>query len=451
MLNPGGTLVLHDNMQQINSKILLESWNVRESAGTEKGQNHSPEEEIVSSQECFDCSIAEGYGGGRSSSGSNSESEGIANHLKPEETCCSILGASLQKERFMSQELQIHPSSSKVTLELGHDQSNCSKYGHQSLTLDRAKSTSRYSWYASSLNSDNQPVQLSPILSAESQTQLKDSRVPRVEDDILGEESMCSWLTSQSSGAELRKKAPVNHSVLPGSKGKQLMTSHQTNLSTTTCSPSSISGPTAAISQSSCNQHFHEHEKSISQEASYSRNAGGIWEPITREQDRMHHVSSPPAKTVNGDHKIPGVDRYSHSQDTLVKTNAAENLSSLEVSKETQTPAKPKRGKAQVERRQIDWDILRREVRVNCEKKERRKDTVDSIDYEAIRQASISEISDTIRERGMNNMLAERIKVYPSQPPGTYLHISYFSNNDRGNETEKKQYLMAMTLVAGVP
>ncbi|CAH8379797.1 unnamed protein product [Eruca vesicaria subsp. sativa] len=58
------------------------------------------------------------------------------------------------------------------------------------------------------------------------------------------------------------------------------------------------------------------------------------------------------------------------------------------------------------------WDSLRREVLEKKGKKERSKDSMDSIDYEAIRRASIHEISDAIKERGMNYMLAVRIKDF---------------------------------------
>ncbi|KAF3500603.1 hypothetical protein F2Q69_00045613 [Brassica cretica] len=58
------------------------------------------------------------------------------------------------------------------------------------------------------------------------------------------------------------------------------------------------------------------------------------------------------------------------------------------------------------------WDSLRRDVLEKNGKKERSKDIMDSIDYEAIRRASVHEISDAIKERGMNDMLAARIKDF---------------------------------------
>ncbi|XP_027111389.1 transcriptional activator DEMETER-like [Coffea arabica] len=60
----------------------------------------------------------------------------------------------------------------------------------------------------------------------------------------------------------------------------------------------------------------------------------------------------------------------------------------------------------------FDWDSLRKKVLSKGGKKERNKDTMDSLDYEALQNADVQKISETIRERGMNNMLAERIKDF---------------------------------------
>nr|GEW58830.1 protein ROS1-like [Tanacetum cinerariifolium] len=74
---------------------------------------------------------------------------------------------------------------------------------------------------------------------------------------------------------------------------------------------------------------------------------------------------------------------------------------------------KVKKGTAEEERRrEIDWDSLRKEALLNSEKKERSKDAADSLDYEALRRAHVNEISDAIRERGMNNLLADRMKDF---------------------------------------
>lgn len=60
---------------------------------------------------------------------------------------------------------------------------------------------------------------------------------------------------------------------------------------------------------------------------------------------------------------------------------------------------------------QFNWDTLRKQVHSKAETTGRSREAMDSLDYEAMRNADVREISDAIKERGMNNMLAERMKV----------------------------------------
>ncbi|GAB4833480.1 hypothetical protein Ancab_031723 [Ancistrocladus abbreviatus] len=64
------------------------------------------------------------------------------------------------------------------------------------------------------------------------------------------------------------------------------------------------------------------------------------------------------------------------------------------------------------EKTESDWDSLRKQAQANGRKREKTANTMDSLDYEAVRCADVSEIADTIKERGMNNRLAERIKDF---------------------------------------
>ncbi|XP_076916157.1 DNA glycosylase/AP lyase ROS1-like [Bidens hawaiensis] len=57
----------------------------------------------------------------------------------------------------------------------------------------------------------------------------------------------------------------------------------------------------------------------------------------------------------------------------------------------------------------VDWDKLRLQAEVE-QKRERTPNTMDSMDYEAIRAANVNDVADAIKERGMNNRLAARIK-----------------------------------------
>ncbi|KAK1425024.1 hypothetical protein QVD17_20367 [Tagetes erecta] len=58
---------------------------------------------------------------------------------------------------------------------------------------------------------------------------------------------------------------------------------------------------------------------------------------------------------------------------------------------------------------EVEWDNIRLEAEAK-RKRERTPFTMDSMDYEAIRAADVNDVADAIKERGMNNRLAERIK-----------------------------------------
>ncbi|GMJ02936.1 hypothetical protein HRI_003962800 [Hibiscus trionum] len=60
----------------------------------------------------------------------------------------------------------------------------------------------------------------------------------------------------------------------------------------------------------------------------------------------------------------------------------------------------------------FDWDTLRKQAEASGRKRERTEKTVDSLDWEAVRCAEVNEIAETIKERGMNNVLAQRIKDF---------------------------------------
>ncbi|XP_062180189.1 protein ROS1C-like [Phragmites australis] len=60
----------------------------------------------------------------------------------------------------------------------------------------------------------------------------------------------------------------------------------------------------------------------------------------------------------------------------------------------------------------FDWDTLRRWSCCEGNMKERSFERKDSVDWEAVRCADVQRISHAIRERGMNNVLAERIQSF---------------------------------------
>ncbi|MCL7045451.1 hypothetical protein MKW94_009611 [Papaver nudicaule] len=73
---------------------------------------------------------------------------------------------------------------------------------------------------------------------------------------------------------------------------------------------------------------------------------------------------------------------------------------------------KAKRKSVKEKKEEFDWDSLRRDACHQGAQRKRTADTMDTLDYEAVRCAEVSEIAKAIRERGMNNMLGERIKDF---------------------------------------
>ncbi|KAF4388032.1 hypothetical protein F8388_014715, partial [Cannabis sativa] len=93
----------------------------------------------------------------------------------------------------------------------------------------------------------------------------------------------------------------------------------------------------------------------------------------------------------------------------VVEAWSSEKSKCSELDAATSKPKNKKSGKENTEYQ--DWDKLRKQAEANGRRK-KTTDTMDSLDWEAVRCADVGEISHTIRERGMNNKLAERIKDF---------------------------------------
>ncbi|KAG9459119.1 hypothetical protein H6P81_003627 [Aristolochia fimbriata] len=99
----------------------------------------------------------------------------------------------------------------------------------------------------------------------------------------------------------------------------------------------------------------------------------------------------------------------------VTNTNFSMEKSNYKTGVAETTPNRltPKRQRREANKKKdFDWESLRQETCCKSPRKERPANLRDSLDYEAVRCAEVGEISNTIRERGMNNMLAERIKDF---------------------------------------
>ncbi|XP_042017381.1 DNA glycosylase/AP lyase ROS1-like isoform X2 [Salvia splendens] len=102
-------------------------------------------------------------------------------------------------------------------------------------------------------------------------------------------------------------------------------------------------------------------------------------------------------------------NRKLYADSTLDRTETK----TVHASDEQSTNATARKQKGEKEKEKpIDWDSLRKHVQSTACKGGRSRDTMDTLDYEALQKADVREISSTIKERGMNNMLAARIKEF---------------------------------------
>ncbi|GMP68395.1 hypothetical protein CsSME_00028024 [Camellia sinensis var. sinensis] len=142
---------------------------------------------------------------------------------------------------------------------------------------------------------------------------------------------------------------------------------------------------------------------------------------VMRQNGTRHQVPNDPKCTRQAfdgvEERITVVDKQKFLENKAVVANAKEQEQSC-FSGEVTTGmsvnmSNAKKGKVEDEKRKsFDWDCLRKQAQPNGRRKERNKNTMDSLDYEAIRCADVNEISNSIRERGMNNLLAERMKDF---------------------------------------
>lgn len=75
------------------------------------------------------------------------------------------------------------------------------------------------------------------------------------------------------------------------------------------------------------------------------------------------------------------------------------------------TPNARKRKAEKEKAEPFNWDTLRKQVQSKDGTAGSSREAMDSLDYEAMRNADVHEISEAIKERGMSKILAERMKV----------------------------------------
>ncbi|XVE68636.1 hypothetical protein DITRI_Ditri09bG0084800 [Diplodiscus trichospermus] len=380
--------------------------------------SHSLEEEVLSSQGSFDSSVIQANGGIGSYSGSNSETEDPTTGCKFNNIHVSIFDQIENSASFEEFYNCVTGSS------LFHEGS---KYKQPEFTENGQKSR----WekrenlkYPSSLNQEShsrsQKVQIQE--SGRSNHPLHTTLEFEARGEgLFGEECMSSWASTASG---------FNKPKVVGQSGGQTMVQHKGQAisqdMTTTALNTSSSNPimhaqevlrpgSHTKSYQLCNNHQEKRTKALQSECT------SVTMPLTPDAaTKMQRSTSLSAENAikltdrpSDVERMSALNKDKDLENREVQSNAKEPMHSSEKEQGENSIFKPRRRKAQEEKNNAtDWDGLRKQVLANGRKKERSKDTMDSIDYEAMRHANVDEISNAIKERGMNNMLAERIQEF---------------------------------------
>ncbi|XP_022765546.1 transcriptional activator DEMETER-like [Durio zibethinus] len=394
--------------------------------------SQSLEEEVLSSQGSFDSLVIQAIGGIRSYSGSNSETEDPTTGCKFN----NIHGSTLdQKENSASFEEFFNYVSGTPLFHGGstYKQSEVTENGQKS-KLERKENVKRPSSFNQGSHFRSQEVQLeafgvsnhSLYRTLESEAQELDGLEP------FGEECMSSW-ASTASGFNKPKQL--------GQSGGNIMVQYNAqpitqDMATTALNASSsehimhqqeVSWPGYCTkSNQLCNNHQEKRNKAFQSEST------SVIMPLTADavSKMQKSTSMSTANALKLTERPSNVERISvlnkdkDIEDREVQSDAKEPVHSSGKEHGENSILKPKRRKAQGEKNHTtDWDGLRKQAEANGWKKERSKDTMDSLDYEAMRNANVNEISNAIKERGMNNMLAERIKEFLNRLVGDHESI----------------------------
>ena len=414
------------------------TWTKR---GFTESQSQSSDE-LILSQDSFDSSITQVARVIRSCSGSNSEAEDPCTGWKPSNIQVSSLTEYVQLEKTVAvQEIYGYVNGCTVFSE---------KYKHGQINNGQLKSTSnpmKHLDFPSSTYTNNPDyLYMQPALHT-GNNDLRMATDSRAQElccfETFSEESTSSWHLTASRSAKgpdaasksSRSGEPAESFGNSSEQQNQLWKTQETP----TADPYTLLSPHSTdqeglhyntdYSRSSCNSYQHEMNKMFQMESSSLTKPVKLAKALTNMQDatkeNVQNVNKITEKTFEPGDSTSAVSIQIQNENKLMEPNSKEQSCSSDHTRNAATTkiSKAKKGNsANQKKNEFDWDILRKRVETSGAKKERRKDTMDSLDYEAVRTANVDEISNAIKERGMNNMLAERIKVFPFLNSNTHSH-----------------------------
>ncbi|KAH7547786.1 hypothetical protein JRO89_XS14G0016100 [Xanthoceras sorbifolium] len=393
--------------------------------------SHSMEEEVLSSQESFTSSILQGNGWIRSSSGSNSEAEDPTYVCMPNQDSGSKNSLQVQSANLFQEFYNCLNESSPFQEGYGHGHKlpENTEHGQQRSRMDSMVNLDSSLTFTQLLNFNN-PQNQAPLFPPSNYNLNKTSYSELLEGSDIYSDDCISFFPSTGSEfpkardenytsrrvgqlAELVGETTIQQNGLPMSE--KMPTQHLHALS----SKHSMQEPNGSQWGSHSDNHQHVREKTFQCESrSLTEPVNLVEAPAKAQNNIMQHVPNAPdlaKRTFDVEERVSVVNKQTHLENKLIEPNSGGQALSAHKPYDEANPniSKSKKVKADDEKKNaVDWDSLRKQVQSNGRKTERTKDTMDSLDYEALRCANVKEISDAIKERGMNNMLAERIKEF---------------------------------------
>ncbi|XP_048326250.2 transcriptional activator DEMETER isoform X1 [Ziziphus jujuba] len=423
IINPEDTTVWHGVPRQ---PIYKQSSPTLHESGEHKCRSETSrtiwrlEEEFISSQESFDSSITQGLVGSRSSSGSNSEASqstgcGSSNIQVPTST--------LWMENMFQEFDSYVTGSSVLNKELKYGIIEHGQLNAGSVITQPQSSNPSIAYQINPHNACMEWPAAAPRKNALHMT--SNSKAPEVCLEALSEESISSWPSTASrfdKGKRIEELADISGNSLVQQNGlwrPQKYSATNLNASFGNHSAQKESIAQTGQSQPSCKSYQCKRDNTLHLESTSAIETIKLTEALIKTQDATNkhvpNVSKVAEKVSDLVESNPAVNTKIHKETKSVEQNFKEQIcTSNHAKNETNTKlSKAEKGNAtNVKINAVDWDNLRKGVETNGRRKERRKDAMDSIDYEAVRLANVEEIAEAIRERGMNNMLAERIKEF---------------------------------------
>ncbi|KAB2595028.1 transcriptional activator DEMETER-like [Pyrus ussuriensis x Pyrus communis] len=386
------------------------------------------EEEFVSSQDSIESSVTQGAVGIRSYQVSNSETEDPITGCQPNKIPISISTYQQMEKVTMFQDFYRQVNGSSL-LDDGSKNAQM-EYSQIKTRLDKINHLTGSS-FTNPINLDNENIQVPVVPSSNNQLHMyPNSGEPEPwRFGNFSEDAISSWPSTASTFniehdkyKNLRNEellgSVVNSSMqqnglrrsqeMPPVDPYALFRQHSIDLKNSSeTRPSTGHNPSNYSHQRRENLTFQLESTSVREPENHA-------ESLQRNKSvSMQHVENVGDLSKKSFNVVDG--RQIQMKNQSIDSNVQEQLYSYGQSqKETsKKSSKRRKGKTDSEKKNdVNWDILRKQVQANGRKKERNKDATDSLDYEALKNANVKEISEAIKERGMNIMLAERIQEF---------------------------------------